>query len=84
MAASQVFDNSPDGVIVGSAAASLVGFHGTSANAQVALSATAAIATTAATTGAATYGLTSAQANGVVALVNALRAALITKGLAST
>ena len=41
----------------------------------------AAVATTAATTGAATYGLTSAQMNGVVSLLNQIRADLVTLGL---
>ncbi|MBN9497854.1 MAG: hypothetical protein J0H39_13945 [Alphaproteobacteria bacterium] len=84
MAAKQLSDYNPDGTILGQAAADKIGFHGTAGTAQVALSATAALATTAATTGAATYGFTSAQANGMIALVNALRAALVTKGLAST
>lgn len=84
MAVEYIGDSGPDGTIVGKTAAALIGFHGTAGTAQVALSATAALATTAATTGAATYGFTSAQANGMVALVNALRAALVAKGLAST
>jgi hypothetical protein len=84
MAARQLDDGNDDGTILGQSAASLIGFHGTAGTAQVALSATAALVTTAATTGAATYGFTSAQANNIVALVNALRASLVTKGLAST
>lgn len=84
MAAKQLSDYGPDGTVLGQAAADLIGFHGTAGTAQVALSATAAIATTAVTTGAATYGYTSAQATGIINLVNALRAALVTKGLAST
>jgi hypothetical protein len=77
-------DGNDDGVILGQTSGSLIGFHGTTGTAQVALSATAALVTTAATTGAATYGFTSAQANSLILLVNALRAALVTKGLAST
>lgn len=56
-------------------------FSVTAAVAQPSGAAQAAVATTAATTGAATYGLTSAQANGVVTLVNQLRADLVTLGL---
>jgi len=80
----QLSDGNPTGTVLGQDASDLIGFHGTTGTAQVALSATPAVATTRATTGAATYGLTSAQMNGVLDLVLALRAALVTKGLAST
>lgn len=84
MASRQLSDGNTDGQIFGQSAADLIGFHGTTGTAQVALSATAALVTTAATTGAATYGFTSAQANSMILLINALRAALVTKGLAAT
>lgn len=84
MASKQLSDGGPDGTVLGQSSSDLIGFHGTAGTAQVALSATAAIATTAVTTGAATYGYTSAQATGIINLVNALRAALVTKGIAST
>ena len=84
MATKQLSDGGPDGTVLGQSASDLIGFHGTAGTAQVALSATAAISTAAATTGAAIYGYTSAQANGIISLVNALRAALVTKGIAST
>lgn len=84
MAAKQLSDLNPDGTILGQSAADKIGFHGTAGTAQVSLSATPALATTAATTGAATYGFTSAQANGILALVNVLRDVVVTKGLAST
>ena len=77
-------DGDPGGQVIGRSATDKIGFHGVAAAAQVALSATPAIATTAATTGAACYGFTSAQANGMIDLILALRAALVTKGLAST
>lgn len=84
MAAKQLSDGGTAGTVLGQSASDLIGFHGTAGTAQVALSATAAVSTAAATSGSAIYGFTSAQANGIVALSNALRAALVTKGLAST
>ena len=77
-------DGNPDGTVLGGSTSDLIGFHGVTGTAIYALSSTPAVATTRATTGAATYGLTSAQANGVLDLVLALRAALVAKGLAST
>ena len=56
-------------------------FTTAAAIAQPSGSAQAAVATTAATTGAATYGLTSAQMNGVVTLLNGMRTALVNLGL---
>jgi hypothetical protein len=84
MTANQIGNGEPDGQLLGRSATDLIGFHGAAPTAQVALSATPAVATTRATTGAATYGLTSAQMNGVLDLVLALRAALVTKGIAAT
>ncbi len=77
-------DGDPGGQVIGRSASYLIGFHGATATAQVALSATPAITSDRATTGAATYGFTSAQANGMIDLILALRAALVTKGLAAT
>ena len=65
-------------LIVSSAAAF---FSVTAAIAQPSGAAQAAVATDAATTGSATYGLTSAQMNGMVATVNAIRTALVNLGL---
>ena len=84
MAVQFLDDGNPAGTVLGQNAAALIGFHNATPVAQIALSATPAVATTRATTGAATYGLTSAQANGVLDLVLALRAAWVSKGLAST
>lgn len=61
--------------------AGTLGFFGTAGSAQPSGAAQAAVATDAATTGAATYGFTSAQANGMVATVNAVRTALVALGL---
>lgn len=65
-------------LIVSSAAAF---FSVTAAITQPSGAAQAAVPTDAATTGAATYGLTSAQMNGMVATVNAIRDALVALGL---
>lgn len=70
--------NTAVSLIVSSAAAF---FSVTSAITQPSGAAQAAVATDAATTGAATYGLTSAQMNGMVATVNAIRTALVNLGL---
>lgn len=84
MAIKQLSDAGTDGTKLGQSAADLIGFYGVAPVAQVAMSAYAAVATTRATTGAATYGLTSAQMNGVLDLVLAMRAAGVTNGLWST
>lgn len=84
MAATQLSEGNPAGNILGQSATDLIGFHGTAGTVQVALSATAAAATTAAISGASCYGFTCPQADAIRALVNALRAALVTKGIAST
>ena len=62
-------------------ASGTLSFFGTAVVAQPSGAAQAAVATDAATTGAATYGFTSAQANGMVATVNAIRTALVNLGL---
>lgn len=77
-----VNDGRPDGAIFGQTSADLIAFYGvTAVIAQPSGAAQAAVATDAATTGAATYGFTSAQANGMVATVNAVRTALVNLGL---
>lgn len=73
--------NGSGGMSLGLSTAELVSFHGVTPIAQPSGSAQAAVATTAATTGAATYGLTSAQANGVVTLLNEIRTVLVNKGM---
>lgn len=70
-----------DGYQVGDAAADLVGFWGATPIIQPASAAQAAVVTTAATTGAGAYGYTQAQADALVATVNALRLALVNAGI---
>jgi hypothetical protein len=84
MAEKQLSDGGPDGTVLGQSATDLIGFHGTDGTVQVALSATPAAATTAAISGASSFGFTCPQADAIRALVNALRAALVSKGIAST
>lgn len=73
---------SPDGAQIGkSATSSKLGFWAASPIVQPTSASQAAVTTEAATTGAATYGLTSAQANGVVRLINQLRTDLIAVGI---
>lgn len=71
-----------DGTILGqSATSSKIAFWGATPVVQPTSASQAAVATDAATTGAATYGFTSAQANGIVRLLNQIRADLVTVGL---
>jgi len=72
---------------IASTSASTLGFFAASAAAQQAFSATPAVATTAAinsSISSSCFGYTSAQANAIVALVNAIRAAGVTYGLWTT
>lgn len=72
---------SPDGYRVGQSASSKVGFYGATPVAQRASASQAAVTTTAATTTSPWGFSTSAQADGIVTLVNELRAALVAAGL---
>jgi UDP-N-acetyl-D-mannosaminuronic acid transferase (WecB/TagA/CpsF family) len=67
------------GTKIGSAATQKVGFWGATPVVQPASAAQAAVATTPAATSS--YGFSEAQANAIVALVNALRAALVSAGI---
>lgn len=58
-----------------------VAFFDASLTAQPSGAAQAAVSTAAATTGSAIYGFTSAQANGIVSLLNQIRGDLVTLGL---
>lgn len=69
-----------DGYSVGKDAVSKVGMHGAAPTAQRSGSAQAAVATTAATAST-PYGYSEAQANGIVTLLNEIRAALVEKGI---
>ena len=73
--------NASGGMSVGKTTDELVSFHGVAPVAQASGSAQAALATDALATGAGAYGFSSAQALGVVALLNAIRLALVNKGI---
>ena len=68
-----------DGAVIGQTSASLQSFWGATPSAQVAFT-NAAVATTAATTSLAS-SLSSAQYAAIIALVNEVRAAMVSMGL---
>jgi len=74
-------NGNPDGTIIGQTSTELIAFYAATPVAQPSGSAQGAVSTAAATTGAAIYGFTSAQANGIVALLNQIRSDLVTLGL---
>lgn len=76
-----VTPENPDGYLVGQSASSKVGFYGKTPTAQRAGADQAAVTTTAATTTTPWGFSTSAQANGIVTLVNEIRATLVAVGL---
>lgn len=83
----QLSDARSDGTVLGQSAADKVGLWGVPPVVQPAASAFAAIATTAAissSVSATCFGFTSAQANGIVTLINGLRAMGVTAGVWST
>jgi hypothetical protein len=72
---------------IGGTSAVVIGFYGATGTTQRAASAMPAIATTVAissSTSATCFGFTSAQANGIIALINELRAAAVALGLIAT
>lgn len=69
-----------DGLLITTGATVKLGFHGATPTAQRAGSAQAAVATTAATNST-PYGFSEVQANGIVTLLNEIRATLVEKGL---
>ena len=74
--------NSPDGAKIGLTSAELIGFWGVTPVSQPTSASQAAVATTAAQTIAGSnFGFTSAQANGIITLLNQLRADLVTAGI---
>lgn len=80
-------DGRSDGTVMGNSATDLIAFYDVTPVVQPALSATAAVSTAVAvlaTSSAAVYGFSSAQANGIIGLINALRAQQVTLGLAAT
>lgn len=80
MAVKQLSDGGPDGTSLGQSATDKVGFYGASPIVQRSGSAQAAVATTAATSST-PYGYSQAQANGIVTLLNEIRATLVAAGL---
>lgn len=77
----QLSDGNPDGTTLGQSITDLIAFYGVTPIAQRAGSAQAAVTTTAATT-TTPYGYaTSTQADGIVTLLNEMRAALVALGL---
>jgi hypothetical protein len=73
-------DYPTDGRIIGLSATDAISFHGATPVAQRANAAQASVATTAATS-TSPFGFTSAQANGIISIVNEIRATLVEKGL---
>lgn len=69
-----------DGLLVAHTAAVKLGFHGAAPTGMRAGAAQAAVATTAATS-TTPFGFSEAQANGIVTLLNEIRATLVEKGL---
>ena len=77
MAVKQLSDGNGDGTTLGQSATDLIAFHGATPSDQRAY--TAQISTSAAVSGA--FGYTSAQANGIITLLNEIQAILVEKGL---
>ena len=74
--------NSADGAKIGTTSAELIGFWGVSPTAQPTSASQAAVTTEVAQTIAGSnFGYTSAQANGIITLLNRLRADLVTTGI---
>lgn len=69
-----------DGTILGRTSASLVGLWGATPSAQVAFT-NAAVATTVASSTQTAFTLTSAQCAAIIALVNEMRASMVSIGL---
>ena len=73
---------SPDGAKVGASSAELIGFWGVTPVVQQSSASQAAVTTEAAQTIAGSnFGFTSAQANGIITLLNRLRLDLVTTGI---
>jgi hypothetical protein len=78
-AAQQTGINHEDGMNIGKASTSLVGFHGVTPVDQAA--AITSVSTSAAVSICGSFGFTSTQANGIITALNAVLAALNEKGL---
>jgi hypothetical protein len=73
----QIGSNDEDGATFGSAAAKLVGFHGSKCDQAAAIT---SVSTSAAVSVCGAFAFTSAQANGLITAVNSILAALQEKG----
>ena len=74
--------NSPDGAKVGTTSAELLGFWGATPIVQPSSASQAAVTTEAAQTiSGSNFGYTSAQANGIITLLNRLRTDLVNVGI---
>lgn len=80
MAVQHLSARNPDGTCLGQDASDKIAFHGATPIVQRSGSAQAAVATTAATNSS-PYGFSQAQADGLIALVNEMRATLVALGL---
>jgi hypothetical protein len=78
--AKQLSDGGSEGTVLGQSATDKIGFHGATTTVQRSGSVQAAVATTAATNSS-PYGYSQAQADGIIALLNEIRAALVEKGI---
>ena len=77
----QISDGSPDGTTIGQSATDTVAFYGAAPVAQRSGAAQAAVTTTASQTTTPVGYTTTTQADGIVTLVNEIRAALVAVGL---
>lgn len=82
-AANQLSNGSPDGTIMGQAAADKISFHGSTAVIQQTTPTAVGTASSIATTGSAYGFATSTQADAIVTAVNTIRAILNTYGLSA-
>ena len=83
MATIQYLDNgNPDGTVLGHTSAELLAFWGATPAAQSAFT-NPAVSTSAAVSVCGLFAFTASQANGIIAMVNELRALLVTVGLSA-
>jgi len=83
MAIKQLSDGGPDGTVLGQSATDLVGFYGATPEARGTFT-QAAVSTSAAVSVCGAFAFTSAQANGLIAMANELRALIVSLGLRAT
>jgi len=80
MPVKQLSDGNPDGTVLGQSAIDLIAFYNATPVAQRSGAAQAAVATTA-STNSTPYGYAQTQADGIVTLLNEIRATLVAAGL---